>query len=45
MNFKKYVLLGLATVAVSAAFQGCKPKGAGQAISGDAAEKVYVAPG
>ena len=33
-----------AAVAVAFAY-GCKPKGAQTAISGDAASKVYVAPG
>ncbi|APU96311.1 nitrous oxide reductase [Sphingobacterium sp. B29] len=31
--------------AVLSTFHACKPKGAGAAVSGDAAEKVYVAPG
>lgn len=39
----------LTTIAAVAAFSinltGCKPKDAGSAVSGDAAEKVYVAPG
>ncbi len=40
-NIKKIVLavLGLAV------FAGCKPKTTSDAISGDAAQKVYVAPG
>jgi nitrous-oxide reductase len=36
--------IGLAMVA-STGYYGCKPKGAGAAVTGDAAEKVYVAPG
>ena len=33
------------TVVAAAALVGCKPKGAESAVTGDAAEKVYVAPG
>ena len=40
----KKIVLGM--MAASALYFGsCKPKGAGNAISGDAASKVYVAPG
>ncbi len=45
MNFKKYVLFGLATAGMLLSFESCKPKGAGNAVSGNAAEKTYVAPG
>src|SRR5690606_6877844 len=34
-----------AALAILAGFSSCKPKTAGTAISADAAEKVYVAPG
>lgn len=37
--------LGLATLAAGLLVTACKPKGASQAVSGDAAEKVYVKPG
>lgn len=36
-------ILGVMTLAVSV--NACKPKGAGSALSGNAAERVYVAPG
>lgn len=45
MNFKKYVLFGLATAGMLLSFESCKPKWAGNAVSGNAAEKTYVAPG
>jgi nitrous-oxide reductase len=32
-------------VVITAWFSGCKPQGASKAVSGDAASKVYVAPG
>ncbi|MBL7739868.1 MAG: Sec-dependent nitrous-oxide reductase [Chitinophagaceae bacterium] len=39
-------MLALSLIAVGFAFmQGCKPKGAQSAVGGDAAAKVYVAPG
>ena len=45
----KMQLKFLTTIVAVAAFginlTGCKPKDAGSAVSGDAAEKVYVAPG
>lgn len=40
-----YKHLGVAVLASSLALTGCKPKGTESAVSGDAAEKVYVAPG
>lgn len=45
MKLKKYVVLSLAVVTLTASFQACRPKGAGGALSGNAAERVYVAPG
>lgn len=45
MEFKKYFLSGIAVATLLTSFQGCKPKGAGEAVSGNAAEKTYVAPG
>lgn len=43
-SFKIFLILTMVTVCL-AGMQGCKPKGAQSAISGNAAEKVYVAPG
>ncbi|WP_367211213.1 Sec-dependent nitrous-oxide reductase [Sphingobacterium sp. R2] len=45
MTFTKYILTSLMASAMLSTFHACKPKGAGSAVSGDAAEKVYVAPG
>lgn len=45
MNFKRHVVWILTVAVVSIVFNSCKPKGAGGAISGNAAQKVYVAPG
>lgn len=45
MELKKYLWTGLAAAALFSTFQACKPKGAGEAVSGNAAEKAYVAPG
>ena len=43
---KKVLLTVLSLSAVMAlSFSGCKPKNAGDSISGDAASRVYVAPG
>jgi nitrous-oxide reductase len=39
------ILLTLCSVAVIASMQGCKMKTAESAVAGDAAQKVYVAPG
>ena len=38
-------ILGLGAVGAALLFAGCKPKGAGSAVSGDAASKPYVQPG
>jgi nitrous-oxide reductase len=43
MKTKLWLVAG-AAVAMTLTY-GCKPKGAQTAISGDAASKVYVAPG
>ncbi len=40
---KNYLFLSIATLLL--AVSGCKPKNTGDAIDGDAASKVYVAPG
>lgn len=46
MRSSKYLLWTLALFAVGAmSFNACKPKGAGGALAGNAAERVYVAPG
>lgn len=42
---KSLKLFGLASVVSLTALTGCKPKGTETAVSGDAAQKVYVAPG
>ncbi|RCR70831.1 Sec-dependent nitrous-oxide reductase [Larkinella punicea] len=41
----KFLTTLVAVVAIGINLTGCKPKDAGSAVSGDAAEKVYVAPG
>src|SRR4051812_12772348 len=43
----RHKFLTLSILAISGIFltQGCKPRGAESAVSGDAASKVYVAPG
>lgn len=38
-------VIGFSAIALLSALTGCKPKGTQSAVSGDAAEKVYVAPG
>ncbi|HEY4628049.1 MAG TPA: nitrous oxide reductase, partial [Flavobacterium sp.] len=45
MNKNKLVKVTFAIVLVSAFFSSCKPKDSSDAVSGDAAQKVYVAPG
>lgn len=46
MKFSTQILLIGASIAfLSTGLQGCKPTGAKSAVGGDAAEKVYVAPG
>ena len=42
---KSLKLLGLSAIVAVTALTGCKPKGTETAVSGDAAQKVYVAPG
>ncbi|MBF8458309.1 Sec-dependent nitrous-oxide reductase [Kaistella sp. G5-32] len=42
---KSLKLFGLSTIVALIALSGCKPKGTETAVSGDAAQKVYVAPG
>lgn len=42
---KSLKLFGLSTIVALTALTGCKPKGTETAVSGDAAERVYVAPG
>jgi nitrous-oxide reductase len=41
----KFLTTLVAVAAIGINLTGCKPKDAGSAVSGDAAEKVYVAPG
>ena len=38
-------LLSLGVIAIVLGMYSCKPKNAGNAVSADAAQKVYVAPG
>lgn len=45
MKLKHYLTLSLAAATMASTFQACRPKGAGGALSGNAAERVYVAPG
>lgn len=45
MKLKKYLLPGIAAAILFTSIESCKPKGAGDAVSGNAAEKAYVAPG
>ncbi|KIA89615.1 Sec-dependent nitrous-oxide reductase [Kaistella jeonii] len=42
---KSLKLFGLPAIVALIALSGCKPKGTETAVSGDAAQKVYVAPG
>ena len=44
-NFKSKLLVAVGICALAFGFQSCKPKNAGNAVSGDAALKAYVAPG
>lgn len=41
----KSILVALAAIAITTALQSCKPKDSSNAVSGDAAQKTYVAPG
>jgi nitrous-oxide reductase len=43
--FKRFLTPASALILVIFMVSGCKPKGTGSAVSGDAASKVYVAPG
>jgi nitrous-oxide reductase len=45
MKKNKVTLVALAALCLAAGMQSCKPKNAGSAVSSDAAQKVYVAPG
>lgn len=45
MKTLKFGMFGLALAAISMFNFSCKPKNAGNAVSGDAAAKAYVAPG
>ena len=42
---KSLKIFGLSAIAMLLTMTGCKPKGTENAVSGDAAERVYVAPG
>lgn len=46
-KYKKiqYGIMAMAVMVLAITISGCKPKGAATAISGNAAQKVYVAPG
>ncbi len=44
-NLKACCCLQSVICALAFGFQSCKPKNAGNAVSGDAAAKAYVAPG
>lgn len=41
----KSIMVALAAIAITTALQSCKPKDSSNAVSGDAAQKTYVAPG
>jgi nitrous-oxide reductase len=43
--YPKILLAGASIAVIAGAIQGCKPRGANAAVTGDAAQKVYVAPG
>jgi nitrous-oxide reductase len=45
MKLFKLTLCALAVLLLATAFNSCKPKNAGNAVGGDAAQKAYVAPG
>ena len=45
MNKNNIIKALFAVIIASAMFTSCKPKNSGDAVSGDAASKVYVAPG
>jgi len=45
MKIKSRYVQGMAALALLASMNACKPKNAGSVVSGDAAAKVYVAPG
>ena len=45
MKNYKFPILSLAIIGVAMSFNSCKPKSVSNAVSGDAASKVYVAPG
>jgi nitrous-oxide reductase len=44
-NFKSKLMAAAGICALAFGFQYCKPKNAGNAVSGDAAAKAYIAPG
>src|SRR5688572_7696450 len=45
MKTLKYLLFACALVSIAVAQYSCKPRSAATAVSGDAAQKAYVAPG
>src|SRR5215210_7548025 len=45
MKKNKAVLLAMAVLCLIVSMNACKPKNAGSAVSADAAQKAYVAPG
>ena len=44
-NIRSFVICSGLVTAILLGAGSCKPKNAGNAVSGDAASKVYVAPG
>src|SRR6188474_739424 len=44
-KFRKVFLLPLGFLVATLSFNGCKPKNIAEVTSGDAAQRVYVAPG
>lgn len=45
MKQQQFLLWGLAIAAFALTFNACKPKGSSSALSGNAAERVYIPPG
>jgi nitrous-oxide reductase len=45
MKLKQYLVLSLAAATMATSFQACRPKGASNAVTGDAAQRTYIPPG
>jgi len=45
MNLKRHLMWVTAVAVAATSFQACKPRGAGSAVAGNAAERTYVPPG